>query len=98
MTAVSLLEPVDLVAITIDDEFVGAVMSDLAPRRGRVLGSQSVREGRTTVKAEIPALELSRYAIELRSLSHGTGILAREYSHHQPMPNQIASKVSKSSA
>jgi elongation factor G len=97
MTSVSLLEPVDLVAITIDDEFVGAVMSDLAPRRGRVLGSQSVREGRTTVKAEIPALELSRYAIELRSLSHGTGILAREYSHHQPMPNQIASKVSKSS-
>ncbi len=93
--AVSLLEPVDLVAITIDDEFVGAVMSDLSPRRGRVLGSQSVREGRTTVKAEIPALELSRYAIELRSLSHGTGILTREYSHHQPMPHNVASKVAK---
>lgn len=94
-TAVSLLEPVDLVAITIDDEFVGAVMSDLAPRRGRVLGSQSVRDGRTTVNAEIPALELSRYAIELRSLSHGTGVLTRAYSHHQPMPGHVASKVTK---
>ncbi|OIQ69292.1 elongation factor G [mine drainage metagenome] len=93
--AVSLLEPVDLVAITIDDEFVGAVMSDLAPRRGRVLGSQSVRDGRTTVNAEIPALELSRYAIELRSLSHGTGVLTRTYSHHQPMPGHVASKVAK---
>jgi elongation factor G len=98
MTAVSLLEPVDLVEITIDDEFVGAVMSDLSPRRGRVLGSQSVRDGRTTVNAEIPALELSRYAIELRSLSHGTGMLARNYSHHQPMPSHIAAKVAKSGA
>lgn len=92
---VSLLEPVDQVAITVDDEFVGAIMSDLAPRRGRVLGSQSVREGRTTVNAEVPALELSRYAIELRSLSHGTGILTRSYSHHQPMPSNIAAKVTK---
>ena len=94
--AVSLLEPVDLVAITIDDEFVGAVMSDLSPRRGRVLGSRSVREGRTIVNAEIPALELSRYAIELRSLSHGTGVMTRHYSHHQPMPSHIAAKVPKS--
>ena len=93
--AVSLLEPVDLVAITVDDEFVGAVMNDLSPRRGRVLGSRSVREGRTIVSAEIPALELSRYAIELRSLSHGTGIMTRHYSHHQPMPSHIAAKVSK---
>jgi elongation factor G len=43
-------------------------------------------------------MELSRYAIELRSLSHGTGILARAYSHHQPMPTHIAAKVAKSSS
>ncbi|HUW78644.1 MAG TPA: elongation factor G-like protein EF-G2 [Candidatus Nanopelagicaceae bacterium] len=96
-TSVALLEPVDLVEITTDDEFVGAVMSDLAPRRGRVLGSESIREGRTTVKAEIPTLELSRYAIELRSLSHGTGLLTRKYSHHQPMPSHVATKVAKTS-
>jgi len=92
---VSLLEPVDLVNITVDDEFVGSVMSDLSPRRGRVLGSQSVRDGRTIINAEVPALELSRYAIELRSLSHGTGFMTREYSHHQPMPTHIAAKVGK---
>lgn len=92
-----LLEPVDIIAITLDDEFVGTAMSDLSPRRGRVLGSTAARDGRTTINAEVPALELSRYAIELRSISHGTGILTREYSHHQPMPSHIAAKITKTS-
>ena len=36
-----LLEPVAEVTIEVSDEYVGAVMSDLASRRGRMTGSQS---------------------------------------------------------
>ena len=38
-----LLEPMDTVTITVDDEFVGAVLADLASRRGRVRGTEADR-------------------------------------------------------
>lgn len=90
---VSLLEPVDEIAVLVSDEYVGAVMGDLSGRRGRVAGSEPAGAGRTLIKAEVPELELTRYAIELRSLSHGTGTFTRNYLGHEPMPSQIAKKV-----
>jgi elongation factor G len=39
---ISLLEPVDEVEVTVPDNYVGPVMSDLSGRRGRVLGTQSL--------------------------------------------------------
>ncbi len=74
---VLLLEPVDEVSVLVADDYVGAVMSDLSSRRGRVLGTEPVAGGRTLVKAEIPELEVTRYAIDLRSMSHGTGSFSR---------------------
>ena len=63
------------IGVLVADEYVGAVMSDLSGRRGRVSGTEPVGAGRTLVRAEVPQLELTRYAIDLRSLSHGTGHL-----------------------
>jgi elongation factor G len=91
---VSLLEPVDEIAVLVADDYVGGVMSDLSTRRGRVLGSEPVGGGgRTLIKAEVPALEIIRYAIDLRSISHGTGTFSRHYVRHEPMPSHIAAKV-----
>jgi elongation factor G len=88
-----LLEPVHEVLVTTDDEFVGAVMSDLSARRGRVTGTEPLGNGRTQVRADVPATSLGRYAVELRSIAHGTGTFAREYVRHEPMPAHIAAKV-----
>src|SRR5581483_1611615 len=66
---INLLEPVDTVSVVVPDDLVGAVMSDLSGRRGRLLGTDQVGEGRTMIKAEVPEVELTRYAIDLRSLS-----------------------------
>ena len=49
------------------DDLVGAVMGDLSARRGRVLGTEQASESRTLVKAEVPQMELTRYAIDLRA-------------------------------
>ncbi len=92
-----LLEPVDEVTVLVPDEYVGAVMSDVPSRRGRVLGTEQVGVGRTLVKAEIPELEITRYAIELRSLSHGTGSFTRSYLRHEPLPPHLAAKVAAES-
>jgi elongation factor G len=92
-TKVNLLEPVDAVCIVVPDDFVGAVMSDLAGRRGRVLGTDKVGEDRTVVKADIPEVELTRYAIDLRSLAHGAGSFTRSFARYEPMPENAAAKV-----
>jgi elongation factor G len=92
-----LLEPVDEVSVLVPDEYVGAIMSDVPSRRGRVLGTEPVGVGRTLVKAEVPELEITRYAIELRSLSHGTGSFTRSYLRHEPLPSHLAAKVAADS-
>ncbi|MGN6175347.1 MAG: elongation factor G-like protein EF-G2 [Streptosporangiaceae bacterium] len=90
---VLLLEPVDELSVLVDDDYVGAVMSDLSSRRGRVLGTEPVPGGRTLVKAEVPELEITRYAIDLRSMSHGTGSFTRSYLRYEPLPANQAEKV-----
>lgn len=90
---IHLLEPVAELCVLVPDEYVGPVMSDLAGRRGRVVGTEQAGAGRTEVRAEIPEIEIGRYAVELRSVSHGTGRFTRAYARHEPMPPQIADKV-----
>jgi elongation factor G len=88
----TMLEPYAAVTILITDEYVGAIMSDLSGRRGRVTGSESVGGGRTKITADVPELELSRYPIELRSITHGTASFTRDFTGYEPMPAQLAAK------
>lgn len=90
---IHLLEPVAEVGVLVGDDYVGAVMSDLSGRRGRVLGTEQVGHGRTLVRAEVPEIEIGRYAVDLRSLSHGTARFDRRYVRHEPMPPQVADRV-----
>jgi elongation factor G len=92
---VAMLEPVDAVQITVDDEYVGAVLGDLSSRRSRVTGTTSVDDGRTEIAAEVPAIELITYAQALRSLAHGSGLFSRSYLRHAPMPQYQADQVLK---
>jgi len=97
-TSINLLEPVDLVQVMVSDEYVGTVMGDLSSRRGRVLGTEPVGQGRTLVKAEVPQIEITKYATDLRSMSHGTGTFTRSFVRYEPMPSHIAQKVQESQA
>jgi elongation factor G len=90
---VSLLEPVDEIAVMVPDDLVGTVMGDLSSRRGRVLGSEPVGQERTLVRAEVPQIEISRYAIDLRSFSHGAASFTRTFARYEPMPDNIAAKL-----
>ncbi|MGN2640443.1 elongation factor G-like protein EF-G2 [Nocardia takedensis] len=90
---VALLEPYARVWVLVADDYLGQVLGDLSGRRGRVLGTEPDGRGRTRVRAEVPELELSRYAIDLRSLSHGTGEFGRAHVGHEPMPAQRAQSV-----
>ncbi|MEU5437048.1 elongation factor G-like protein EF-G2 [Streptomyces sp. NPDC020719] len=90
---IHLLEPVAELQVLVPDDYVGPVMSDLSGRRGRVVGTEQAGPGRTLVRAEVPEIEIGRYAIDLRSVSHGTGRFDRAYARHEPMPPQLADKI-----
>src|SRR3954471_6694640 len=96
---VTLLEPVDEIVVRVPDTYVGAVISDLSGRRGRPMGSEADETPEfSLVRAEVPATELVRYAVELRALSSGAGTFSRTYVRHEPMPAHLADAVRKEHA
>ena len=92
-TKIQLLEPVSSVTIEVPDDCVGTVLSDLSSRRGRVTGTTSAGEGTSEINAEVPDVELIRYAVELRALTAGTGRFRREYLRHDPAPHTSGAAV-----
>jgi elongation factor G len=93
---VTLLEPVDEVVVRVPDSHVGTVLGDLSGRRGRPLGTEADGDGEhSLVRAEVPALELVRYAVELRALTSGAGTFARSYSRHEPLPAHLVEAMTK---
>ncbi|HEY0952710.1 elongation factor G-like protein EF-G2 [Nocardioides sp.] len=92
-TTVTMLEPYDTVTVVVPDDMVGTVMSDLSARRARLLGTDKVGDDRTQVLAEVPQTELVRYAVDLRSATHGAGVFTRTFAHYEPMPEEVARNV-----
>jgi elongation factor G len=84
-TRIQFLEPVSAVTISVAEDHVGAVMSDLSSRRARLTGTTSGTGG-TEISAEVPDQELLRYAVELRALTAGSGRFRRSYLRHEPLP------------
>jgi elongation factor G len=82
------LEPWSEVQVQVPTTFVGSVMSDLAGRRARILGSSTDLEDdeRSSVRAQLPDLELLGYAAALRGVSHGTGSFRRSPTGYEPRP------------
>jgi elongation factor G len=77
-----LLEPFDEVAVTVPDEHLGAVLGDLSGRRGRVLGTEAAGAGRSLVRAEVPGVELLRYAVDLRAMTSGGATFTRRFTRY----------------
>jgi elongation factor G len=93
-----LLEPVDEVAVLVADDLVGTVMGDLSARRGKVLGSEQAEQpGLVVVRAEVPQLEMRRYAAELRSFSHGSASFTRRFARYEPVPEPVAGRLTADS-
>jgi elongation factor G len=66
-------------------------MSDLSGRRARVTGSEADPEqNRSTVRAEVPEVELLGYPGVLRSVTHGTGSYDRRPLGYEPAPSAVA--------
>jgi elongation factor G len=67
-----LLEPYMRLEITCPTEFTGGVLSGLATRGGRILGSDT-RDKLQLVRARVPLARMFGYATDLRSMTQGRG-------------------------
>ena len=89
----TLLEPVMKLTVYSDDQYIGDILSDLSSRRGKVLGQDSIGGGIQEIKAEVPEAELLKYAIDLKSITSGTGAFEVEFDHYYPISGKIAETV-----
>jgi len=87
-----LLEPIMNLTITVPEMYTGDIASDLNTKRGRVLG-MSPGDGINVIEAQAPYAELTRYAIDLRSMTQGRGSFVMEFDHYEEVPAHVSQKV-----
>lgn len=87
-----LLEPILNVKVTVPSDFMGDIMGDITKRRGKVFGMESDK-GKTVVTGEVPAAEMHRYAIDLRSMTQGRGTFSMEFARYDEVPSSSVAKI-----
>ena len=88
-----LLEPMANMAIAVPEEYAGAVMSDIATRRGRIVGTDSDDAGFTVILVRVPYAEVVTYTKDLRSISRGAGSYSISVDGYEEVPAQVAQKI-----
>jgi elongation factor G len=89
----TILEPIFKVEVVIKDEYLGDVLGDMNKRRGRVLGMEPDVEGYQKVIAEAPEAEISKYTIDLKAMTQGSGTFSREFVRYEEVPSNLIDKI-----
>jgi elongation factor G len=87
-----LLEPICEVTVTVPEEYMGDVMSDMNTRRGRVQGMDQ-SGGRSIITAQVPLAEMQRYSTSLRAFTQGRGFYTMRISHYENVPSHLAQEI-----
>ncbi len=88
-----LLEPIMNITVWVESKYLGDIMSDLSSKRGRILGQSPLGGGIEEIRAQAPQSELLKYAIDLRSLTSGTGSFETSFDHYDPISGKTADDV-----
>ncbi len=92
-----LLEPFAKLSVFIDSNNLGDILSDLSSKRGRVLGQEDLGGNMVQVNAEVPQAEMLNYAIDLKSMTSGTGSFELAFDHYETLTGKLAEDVIKAS-
>ncbi len=92
-----ILEPAMQVEVVVPDEYTGAVVGDIASRRGVVQGMEPHSEGISVIKGQVPLGEMFGYANDLRNFTQGRGNFSMEFDMYTVAPEEIAEAVKSGS-
>jgi elongation factor G len=87
------MEPIVNVALTVPADAVGGVTGDLASMRGHVTGTTTLPDLRVEVAGQAPLEAMQSYHSRLKSLTAGEGVVAMEFSHYAPVPEQLQQQL-----
>ncbi|MBG83073.1 MAG: elongation factor G [Phycisphaerae bacterium] len=88
-----LLEPFVKMEITVPQDAIGDISSDLSGRRGRIQGTDVLPGNQVVMHAEAPLSEVMTYAAQLKSITAGAGSYSMEYSHDENTPPNVQAEV-----
>ena len=88
-----LLEPVVNVEVTVPADNVGDITGDLASRRGRPSGQDTLPGGMAIVQAQVPLAELADFNSRLSSITGGQGSYTMEFSHYDVVPGNVQQQI-----
>ena len=83
------LEPIAVITVRVPSTSQGDVLGDLNARRGRVSGTNVLADGRHEIVAMVPAAEIQRYALDLRSMTGGRGTFESVHDHYDVLPAHL---------
>lgn len=91
---VNVLEPISEIWVHVLTQHQGDVLGDLNSRRGSVQGTGAGDTNQSvSIHAHVPTSEIQRYAIDLRSMTGGTGRFEASHIGYQPMPGRMISQL-----
>lgn len=90
-----ILEPVLDLEVDVPDDCVGDVVGDLNGRRGRLAGMDPAVPGKTRIRCLAPMSTMTRYALDLRSLTKGRGRFKQSFSHYEELPYPEQQKLTE---
>jgi elongation factor G len=88
-----LLEPIVNIEVTIPAENVGDITGDLASKRGRVLGQDTLAGNIIVIKAQVPLAEVAQYNSQLKSVTGGRGSYSMTLSHYELVPPNVQQQI-----
>lgn len=87
-----ILEPIYSYKVTVPDAYTGDILGDMNKRRGRILGMEMVN-GLQEISAEVPYIEMLKYATDLRSMTQGRGSFTCELLGYEEVPFSEQEKI-----
>ena len=88
----TILEPFFHVKVIVPKDYMGDVMGDLSSRRGKILGMEADGDDQI-INAHVPAGEMQRYSVDLRSLTQGRATFERTFAHYEELQRDLQEKV-----
>ncbi|MDB4908499.1 MAG: typA [Gemmatimonadetes bacterium] len=87
------LEPYEELAIDVPEEFVGAVIEKLGPRRGEMVEMKNPGQGQVRLLYRIPARGLFGYRSEFLTDTRGTGIMHHNFLEYAQWAGPLAGRT-----